>query len=168
MKGNGAKKNGNGKVRHAAGDTPWYIRADDVVELVYRHDPAIKKFPRQDVDAAPLATCTIKPGKKPAVFIARPLTNREHLGMASLSIRGIHEDQLHEQYLAAAFEIAQMCITEIRNPDGSIITGEEWREVINKAPPGLVVGLGLFILGESTWDPVTSKKKRSQPRTSTN
>mgnify|MGYP004448931431 CR=1 FL=1 len=166
MKGNGQKKNGNGKIRHEAGAQPWYIRSVDTVDLVYRHDPAVKKFPKQDTDAAPIEACTIREGQAPAVFVARPLTNREHLGMASLSIRGIQEDKLHEQYLAAAFEIAQMCITEIRNPDGSIITGDEWREVINQAHPGLVVGLGLWILGESTWDPVASKKKPQQPRTS--
>lgn len=165
--GNGQKKNGSPDVvkKIASGDVPWFIRANDSVELVYRHDPAIKKFPKQDLDVAPLKLCTIKAGQTPAVFVTRPLKNREHLGLASISIRGLQESNLHEQYLAAAFEIAQMCVIEIRYGDGSVWDHDRWEKEIDGAHPGLVVGLGLWILGESTWDPTQAKKPRQSPQT---
>ena len=162
-KKNGKKKPNGKNTKHASvGLVPWYIRADDTVDLVYRGDPAISKFPEQDLDVAPLEVCTVKSGETPAVFKTRPLKNREHLGIASISIRGLQEENLHEKYLMVAFEVAQSCMVTVKNPDGSITSGEAWKENIDNAHPGLVVGLGLWILGESTWDP--TKSQDSQPR----
>ncbi len=154
------KKNGkNGKRGTKIGPVPWYIRATDHVDLVYRHDPAVEVFPKQDVDVAPVEICKIRDGEIPAIFKTRPLKNREHLGIASVSIRGLEQENLHEQYLMVAFEVAQSCMIEVRNPDGSKTSGAKWKANIDKSHPGLVVALGLWILGESTWDPTESKKK---------
>lgn len=162
--GDGSKKSKTNGIEPDG--VPWYIRAEDTADLVYREDPAIRVFPDRDVDVAPLAACKIKAGKRPAVFRMRPITNREHLGLASLSIQGLKEDTLHEKYLAAAFEIAQMCVVEVQNPDGTTLNNDQWREAINQCHPGLVVGLGLWVLSESTWNPAESKKKQRSRRTS--
>jgi len=159
------KKNGQNKPQN---DHPWFIRADDTTALVYRYDPAVKKFPDQDLDVAPVALCKIKRNATPALFRVRPLTNREHIGLASISIKGLKDDSLQEQYLAAAFEIAQMCVTEIQNPDGSTWDDDKWKAEIENAHPGLVIGLGLWVLTESTWDPTKAKEPPSQRQTSAN
>lgn len=142
---------------------PWFIRSEDTTDLVYRYDPAVSKFPDQDLDVAPIKMCKIKRNKKPAVFRVRPLTNREHIGLASISIKGLQEDSLQEQYLAAAFEIAQMCVEEAETPTGDVWDHEKWKAEIENAHPGLVIGLGLWVLQESTWDP-TKSKDRPPPR----
>ena len=149
------KKNGQNKPQN---DHPWFIRADDKTDLVYRHDPAVRKFPDQDLDVAPMAQCKIRRNATPAIFRVRPLANREHIGLASISIKGLQDANLHEQYLAAAFEIAQMCVVEIENPDGSTWDTDRWKAEIENAHPGLVIGLGLWVLMESAWNPTQAKK----------
>ena len=147
-------KNGQNK----QSEIPWFIRKNDRTDLVFRHDPAVKAFPDQDLDVAPLSMCKIKKGAKPAIFRVRPMQNREHIGLASISIKGLQESNLHEQYLAAAFEIAQMCVEAVEHPDGASWDHERWKSEMENVHPGIVIGVGLWVLTESSWDPTKSKE----------
>ena len=147
------KKNGRPKQT-----IPWFVRADDRAELVYRHDPAVAAFPETELDVAPIGLVRLKRGKTPAVFKTRPLKNREHMGLASISIRGLKDDDLQEQYLSATYEISTMCVEEVKHPDGSSWDNDAWRDQCDQVLPGIMIGIGVYVLSESAWDPTKAKE----------
>ena len=174
MKNNGQKKNGINK-KHKPGDIPWFIRSTDERILVYRTEADIEEFPAEDLDGkewdldvAPIELVKIKKGGQVAKFYVRPMINDEHIGLAGISLKALEDQTLHKTYLAAAMELAKTCVTKVTTPAGDVWDNEKWNECIQSIHPGLVVNIGLWILGESTWDPTTSKKTRGSQQTSLN
>jgi hypothetical protein len=171
-------KNGqnNGKpATISPGDTPWFIRSTDERCLVYRTENDIEKFPKKgpdgkewELDVAPIEMVKIKKGGDVAKFYVRPMVNDEHIGLAGLSLKAIEDQTLYKTYLAAALELAKTCVTKVTTPAGDEWNNEQWNEFIQNAHPGLVINIGLWILGESTWDSAQSKKTRRSQRTSAN